>query len=131
VELDQDGHAAALIVKNAAGEQQRLPARSILVAAGTQPNTVLGREDTTNVFLDGKWFQAVNEEGQPVKPEKIAKPAEASVLMSVRKDGRSISFFGDLHPSYAGNVVMMASAAVTRLSRAVSRAPPLESSLRR
>src|SRR4051812_41643733 len=56
VELDQYGHAAALIVSNAAGEKQRMPARSILVAAGTQPNTVLGREDTTNVFLDGKWF---------------------------------------------------------------------------
>ncbi len=111
VELDSYGHAAALLVTNAAGEKQRLPARSILVAAGTQPNTVLGREDTTNVFLDGKWFQAVNEEGQPVKPEKVAKPTEASVLMSVRKDGRSISFFGDLHPSFAGNVVKaMASA---------------------
>jgi NAD(P)H-flavin reductase len=82
-----------------------------LVAAGTQPNTVLGREDTTNVFLDGKWFRAVNEEGQPVKPEKISKPTEASVLMSVREDSRSISFFGDLHPSFAGNVVKaMASA---------------------
>jgi len=111
VELDSYGHAAALLVTNAAGEKQRLPARSILVAAGTQPNTVLGREDTTNVFLDGKWFQAVNEDGQPVKPEKVAKPTEASVLMSVRKDGRSISFFGDLHPSFAGNVVKaMASA---------------------
>ncbi len=105
VELDQYGHAAALLVTNAAGEKQRLPARSILVAAGTQPNTVLGREDTTNVFLDGKWFQAVNEQGQPVKPEKSAKPAEASVLMSVRADGRALSFFGDLHPSFAGNVV--------------------------
>ena len=35
----------------------------------------------------------------------------ASVLMSVRADGRAISFFGDLHPSFAGNVVKaMASA---------------------
>ena len=31
--------------------------------------------------------------------------------MSVRPDGRAISFFGDLHPSFAGNVVKaMASA---------------------
>jgi len=33
-----------------------------LVAAGTQPNTVLAREDSSNVFLDGKWFQAVDED---------------------------------------------------------------------
>jgi NAD(P)H-flavin reductase len=57
------------------------------------------------VFLDGKWFQAVDEDGNPVKPEKVAKPTQASVLMSLRKDGRAISFFGDLHPSFAGNVV--------------------------
>ncbi len=43
------------------------------------------------------------------------------VLTSVRPDGRGVSFFGDLHPSYAGNVVKaMASAkqgypVVTRL----------------
>jgi NADPH-dependent glutamate synthase beta subunit-like oxidoreductase/NAD(P)H-flavin reductase len=111
VELDPYGHAAALLVTNAAGEVVRMPARSILVAAGTQPNTVLAREDSSNVFLDGKWFQAVNEDGQPVKPEKVAKPTQAAVLLSVRPDGRAISFFGDLHPSFAGNVVKaMASA---------------------
>jgi NADPH-dependent glutamate synthase beta subunit-like oxidoreductase/NAD(P)H-flavin reductase len=130
VELDQYGHAAALHVTNGAGEDVRMPARSILVAAGTQPNTVLAREDATNVFLDGKWFRAVNEEGQPVKPEKVAKPSQASVLMSVREDGRAISFFGDLHPSFAGNVVKaMASAkqgypVVTRaLARRKAEAP--------
>jgi len=68
VELDQYGHAAALHAKNAAGENVRLAAKSILVAAGTQPNTVLGREDPQNVFLDGKWFQAVDENGDPVRP---------------------------------------------------------------
>jgi NADPH-dependent glutamate synthase beta subunit-like oxidoreductase/NAD(P)H-flavin reductase len=111
VELDQYGHAAALHLKAASGDSVRMPAKSILVAAGTQPNTVLGREDQHNVFLDGKWFQAVGEDGNPVKPERVAKPAQVSVLMSIRKDGRGISFFGDLHPSFAGNVVKaMASA---------------------
>jgi NADPH-dependent glutamate synthase beta subunit-like oxidoreductase/NAD(P)H-flavin reductase len=132
VEVDSFGHAAALHVMkhpfdpatgkmSATGEPLRLPARSILVAAGTQPNTVLGREDPGNVFLDGKWFQAVDEDGEPVKPERVAKPKASRVLTSVRSDGRGVSFFGDLHPSYAGNVVKaMASAkqgypVVTRL----------------
>src|SRR4029077_13334787 len=111
VEVDRHGHASALCLKNSAGEMVRMAAKSILVAAGTQPNTVLGREDPHNVFLDGKWFQAVDENGIPVKPERVAKPAASRVLMSVRHDGRAISFFGDLHPSYAGNVVKaMASA---------------------
>jgi NADPH-dependent glutamate synthase beta subunit-like oxidoreductase/NAD(P)H-flavin reductase len=139
VEVDSFGHAAALhVIKHtfdaasskmsATGEPLRLPAKSILVAAGTQPNTVLGREDPDNVFLDGKWFQAVDEEGQPVKPERVAKPKASRVLTSIRPDGRGVSFFGDLHPSYAGNVVKaMASAkqgypVVTRL---VSRRSPV------
>ena len=41
-----------------------LPARTILVAAGTQPNTVLAREDATHAFIDGKYFQALDEDGQ-------------------------------------------------------------------
>src|SRR5205085_7379047 len=126
VELDQYGHAAALHLKAASGEQVRMPARSILVAAGTQPNTVLGREDQQNVFLDGKWFQAVDEDGNPVKPERVAKPQKAAVLMSLRKDLRAISFFGDLHPSFAGNVVKaMASAkqGYPVVSRTLARRP--------
>ncbi len=116
VDVDHYGAAVALQLKQLqfepemskmvpTGEIVTLPARSIIVAAGTQPNTVLGREDPANVFLDGRYFQAVDEEGNPVKPEKLAKPSVAHVLMSVRADGRGISFFGDLHPSFAGNVV--------------------------
>src|ERR1700691_949550 len=82
-----------------------VPAKTILVAAGTQPNTVLAREDDHNVSLDGRYFQAVDETGHPVKPEKISKPETVQVLMSLRPDRRAISFFGDLHPSFAGNVV--------------------------
>jgi NADPH-dependent glutamate synthase beta subunit-like oxidoreductase/NAD(P)H-flavin reductase len=138
VEVDRYGHAAALHLTRRPidpttgrpaenGDPVVLPAKSILVAAGTQPNTVLGREDPENVFLDGRWFQAVDEEGRPVQPEKIAKPKVARVLTSIRADGRGISFFGDLHPSFAGNVVKaMASAkqGYPVVSRLLSRRPP-------
>jgi NAD(P)H-flavin reductase len=76
-----------------------------LVAAGTQPNTVLAREDATHAFIDGKYFRALDEEGNPVSPERVAKPADVRVLMYRAGDGRFMSFFGDLHPSFAGNVV--------------------------
>jgi len=82
-----------------------LPARTILVAAGTQPNTVLAREDPVHVALDGRFFQALDEDGHKATPERVAKPAEVRVLMSLMDDGRAVSFFGDLHPSFAGNVV--------------------------
>jgi len=138
VSVDAYGHAAALnLIKHQwdqatgkmspSGDPVRMPAKSILVAAGTQPNTVLGREDPTNVFLDGRWFQAVDENGQHVQPERVAKPKAVSVLMSIRDDGRGISFFGDLHPSFAGNVVKaMASAkqGYPVVSRTLARRPP-------
>ena len=116
VVVDATGTASALVLErqtfdagtgklSPTGEKVTLPARSILVAAGTQPNTVLAREDEENFFLDGRYFRAIDENGDPVKPERIAKPAEVRVLLSVRPDGKAISFFGDLHPSFSGNVV--------------------------
>ncbi len=104
-----------------------LPARTILVAAGTQPNTVLGREEPRHVSIDGKHFQAFDESGRKVSPERVTKPSAAHVLMSLREDRRAISFFGDLHPSYAGNVVKaMASAkqGYPVVSRMLERLPP-------
>ena len=86
-------------------EEVVLPARTILVAAGTQPNTVLAREDPEHVALDGRYFRALDEDGNPATPERVAKPAAVRVLMHLRDDGRAVSFFGDLHPSFAGNVV--------------------------
>jgi NADPH-dependent glutamate synthase beta subunit-like oxidoreductase/NAD(P)H-flavin reductase len=105
VELDRFGHAAGLRLRDRAGAERVLPARTILVAAGTQPNTVLAREYPEQFRLDGKYFQALDEDGQPVRPQALAKPGATQVLTALAADGRGISFFGDLHPSFAGNVV--------------------------
>ncbi|MDR3516229.1 MAG: FAD-dependent oxidoreductase [Azospirillaceae bacterium] len=119
VEVDRFGHAAGLRVTvrspgpdgATAVIDRVLAARTILIAAGTQPNTVLAREHPGIVELDGKFFQALDEQGNPVRPERSSKPRQANMLVAQTSDGRSISFFGDLHPSFAGNVVKaMASA---------------------
>ena len=105
VETDEYGHAAALKLSRADGSVVTLPAGAIIVAAGTAPNTVLAREDH-RIELDGKYFRAVDDDGNPVTPERaISKPKLAQVLMHRAPDGRFISFFGDLHPSFFGNVV--------------------------
>ena len=105
VEVDPYGHACALKVK--AGDTEIImPARTVLIAAGTQPNTALAREDAANFKLDGRYFQAVDAAGNPVSAEKaISKPNEINVLLSRRADGRCVSYFGDVHPSFFGNVV--------------------------
>ncbi len=105
VDTDGYGHASALRLTRADGTEVVLPARAILVAAGTQPNTVLAREDH-RIKLDGRYFQAVDETGEKVEPVRgMCKPDEAAVLMHRSENGRFISFFGDLHPSFFGNVV--------------------------
>ena len=118
VNVDEHGHAVSLDVsvqvRDAEGYEGKwsetarktLPARSLLIAAGTQPNTVLAREDAEHFTLDGRYFKAVNTSGEPVAVEKsIAKPNAINVLVAKRGDGRYMSYFGDVHPSYFGNVV--------------------------
>ncbi|HWI14551.1 MAG TPA: hypothetical protein VNT02_09875, partial [Burkholderiales bacterium] len=115
VEIDASGHASGLRVaiqtrgEDGAWQQTGeavLPARAILIAAGTSPNTVLAREDAEHFHLDGRYFQAVDDDGNPVPAEKaIAKPNAVRVLIGRRADGRYMSYFGDVHPSFFGNVV--------------------------
>jgi NADPH-dependent glutamate synthase beta subunit-like oxidoreductase/NAD(P)H-flavin reductase len=138
VVTDDYGHAKALMVgfdrpreteDEEFATEQALPAKTILVAAGTQPNTVLGREDPTHVEIQGRYFQAFDENGQKVIPEPLTKPSQVQVLMSVRQDARAVSFFGDLHPSFAGNVVKAMSSAKQGypvVSRMLARTPAPE-----
>ena len=112
----------------AAGGERWLPAHTIFVAAGTQPNTVLAREHPGHFQLDGKYFRACGEDGAPVAPEyALSKPARPEVLLSRLEDGRFISFFGDLHPSYFGNVVKAMGSAKQGypvVSRVLAQHPP-------
>jgi len=121
VEVDEHGHTSAIkLARQEIGEDGRpkptgdevtLDARAILVAAGTQPNTTLAREHPGFAGMSGKYYQALDESGKAVEPEWSAKPAEVHSLIKITEDKHSISFFGDLHPSFAGNVVSaMASA---------------------
>jgi NADPH-dependent glutamate synthase beta subunit-like oxidoreductase/NAD(P)H-flavin reductase len=121
IEVDADNRARAITFSAQHNDgdgvwheyaRPTLPARTVLIAAGTQPNTVLAREEPDRFVLDGKYFRLVDEAGQPMHPERgNAKPSSPAILTDIRADGRAVSFFGDLHPSYHGNVVKaMASA---------------------
>jgi NADPH-dependent glutamate synthase beta subunit-like oxidoreductase/NAD(P)H-flavin reductase len=111
VQIDRFGHACGLSVRDTVtGAEATVPARTVLIAAGTVPNTVLAAEAPA-LRLDGNHFQAYDEHGTPVSPERCGKPAATHVIAHLAADGRAISFFGDLHPSFAGTVVKaMASA---------------------
>ncbi len=114
IEVDEHGWASGLKLEvqemgedgrpHGTGQEVTMSARAVLIAAGTQPNTVLSREDESFAHLDGKYFRAVDANGKTVQPEWSGKPSEVQILMNA-EPGKTMSFFGDLHPSYAGNVV--------------------------
>jgi NAD(P)H-flavin reductase len=131
VDVDNYGACSGIRLQGPAQEHW-LPAHTIFVAAGTQPNTVLAREDEVHFKLDGKYFAACDEQGQPVKPQKsTSKPAQPQVLLGRQPDGRFISYFGDVHPSYFGNVVKAMGSAKQGypvISRVLNLIPPASKS---
>ncbi len=97
------------------GEYETFPARTVCVAAGTSPNVIYEKEKPGTFKLD-EWRQFF----QPFKLEKNgdgkfhameAEKGETGFFTSYENDGKFISYYGDNHPQYAGNVVKaMASA---------------------
>jgi NADPH-dependent glutamate synthase beta subunit-like oxidoreductase/NAD(P)H-flavin reductase len=93
------------------GQQVTLPARTMLVAAGTSPNITCENEAPGRFALDAKkkFFQphAIVE-----KDGVFHLVADAAgFFTSHHADGKFVTYYGDNHPRYAGNVVKaMASA---------------------
>jgi hypothetical protein len=107
VDVDHYGAARGIRLRHTVDKTEHwFAAHTVFVAAGTQPNTVLAREHPTEFHLQGKYFSACDDAGNPVTPQySSAKPAAAQVLLAKESDGRFVSYFGDVHPSYFGNVV--------------------------
>ena len=99
------------------GETVTLPARTMFVAAGTSPNVIYEREYPGTFEMD-EWDQffrryrvEMDGSGPRLIPDEDSDERKPGVFTSYRKDGRFITYFGDNHPAYAGNVVKaMASA---------------------
>lgn len=96
---------------NIKGEAKKYPMKTLLVAAGTKPNTVLAQE-FEELKLEGSFFKPLDN--QPFFVSDIF-------------DGRCVSYLGDLHPEYTGSVVKaLASAkvAMPEIHAAMMKNPP-------
>ncbi|MBL8924576.1 MAG: FAD-dependent oxidoreductase [Myxococcaceae bacterium] len=121
---DEHGAVRALTVERMAlidgklkgtGTFDELPARTVCFAAGTHPNVTVERERPGHFVLDDDGFfrpHVVDESGRLRAVESHDDLGrDAGSFTSYEKDGRFITFYGDNHPTYAGNVVKaMASA---------------------
>jgi len=112
---DRFGAVEALVFKKTDGTEVTLPARTVCVAAGTSPNTIYEREFPGVFKLDknGTFFQKhrlENKNGTWLPVEAQAGEA-GGFFLSYEKSQKFVSYFGDNHPDYNGNVVKaMASA---------------------
>jgi NADPH-dependent glutamate synthase beta subunit-like oxidoreductase/NAD(P)H-flavin reductase len=94
-------------------ESVRIKAKSVFVAAGTVPNIMYEREHPGTFQLDewGEFFQSfdVFKNG---KPELLqTKKGEIGFFTSYERNGKFVTFYGDNHPAYEGNVVKAMSSA--------------------
>ncbi len=98
-------------------EEVEIKLRGLFIAAGTAPNTIYQSEFPGTFVMDRKFYKRY-EPDWSAQAELVASEDETQVKVgkpapftSYQNQGRNISFYGDNHPVYAGNVVKaMASA---------------------
>jgi NAD(P)H-flavin reductase/NADPH-dependent glutamate synthase beta subunit-like oxidoreductase len=89
-----------------------MSARSVFVAAGTTPNVTYEREYPGTFQMDEKKrFFKPHVARRQADGSLALEPAHEGFFTSFQRDGRYVTYYGDNHPKYAGNVVKaMASA---------------------
>ena len=111
--VDEFNHVRALRFSTP-GPMMELAARSVMVAAGTTPNITYEKEHAGTFEMDSrKKFFAANRVVRKPDGEMALEAAGKGTgfFTSYSRGGRFISYYGDNHPKYAGNVVKaMASA---------------------
>jgi NADPH-dependent glutamate synthase beta subunit-like oxidoreductase/NAD(P)H-flavin reductase len=123
---DEHGHLKAVRFEKLRQENGRwtkeqeveVPLRSLFIAAGTSPNTIYESEHPGTFEMDRKFYRRFQPEWldsvpelEPVEDTPWPKIGQPAPFTSYQRNGKFISFYGDNHPVYAGNVVKaMASA---------------------
>ncbi|MBI2266345.1 MAG: pyridine nucleotide-disulfide oxidoreductase, partial [Armatimonadetes bacterium] len=104
-----------------AGEFVTLPAKTVLVAAGTTPNIIYEKEHPGTLELDEKrrFFKGYNvADGKLIQASQTRE--DPGFFTSYENNGRFISYYGDNHPIYAGNVVKAVASAKDGAPRVVA-----------
>jgi NADPH-dependent glutamate synthase beta subunit-like oxidoreductase/NAD(P)H-flavin reductase len=103
--LDKFNHICAVRTS----QNQILPCKTLLMAIGTMPNISYVLEDGLKLENDGKYLKQNLDKDFLLNKNN----QKFSLINTVDENLRAISFFGDLHPQYEGNVVRaMASAKI-------------------
>ncbi len=126
--LDDSGRVQAMRFGRRDGTSVELPARTVCVAAGTSPNIAYEREHPATFELDkrGQYFRGYeafrDDSGKVVLRQ--AESTKSGFFTSYLKDGKTVSFYGDNHPYYAGSVVKAMASAKDGYSHVAEILPP-------
>ncbi|WFP49824.1 pyridine nucleotide-disulfide oxidoreductase [Methylomonas sp. EFPC3] len=123
---DQYGHLKAVRFEKLTEQEGRwkktdeveVSLRGLFIAAGTAPNTIYQSEHPRTFAMEGKFYKRHEPDWldskvqlAPMADEAQVKVGKPAPFTSYQSEGRYITFYGDNHPVYAGNVVKaMASA---------------------
>ncbi|HLB43079.1 MAG TPA: FAD-dependent oxidoreductase [Gammaproteobacteria bacterium] len=133
VDLNEYGHAEALICRKrirnqnnewtTTTEEVRLPARSILVATGTQPNTAYEFEHhgTFNrLNLQYQHYEDKDDKLMIAHGVAHCKDSQFGPFTSYHKDNHRVSLIGDTHPVFHGSVVKAIASGMRTYSKIVN-----------
>lgn len=114
VYLDKYAHIESIRFKKD-NDILTIPARAVLVAAGTVPNTIYAQEYKDSLVLEGNHFQGFDLAGEAIPTDRDAHAKSDFVpFTSYSYDNKRVSYIGDTHPTFNGNVVK----AITSAKRA-------------
>jgi NAD(P)H-flavin reductase len=138
VDLNEYGHSEALICHKrilnqenewvTTKEEVRLPARSILVATGTQPNTAYEFEHRgTFNRLNMQYQHYEDHDGELAVAHGVehCKDPQFGPFTSYHKGHRRVSLIGDTHPVFHGNVVKAIASGLRTYPKIVDILQPL------
>jgi NADPH-dependent glutamate synthase beta subunit-like oxidoreductase/NAD(P)H-flavin reductase len=134
---DANGHLSAVRFRRSrGGDVVELPARSCWIAAGTTPNITYEKERPGTFLMDERRRFFLPHRAEPDgsggwKLVPSTATDETAFFTGYARGGKFITFFGDNHPAFNGNVVKaMASARkgygpITRVLLGTSRTRPM------
>lgn len=118
LEIATDAYNALKALKIKTPYQESwIPCKTLLIAAGTEPNSYLEKEDSSVSFSVGDFKTIISSNNDSISSHE-------QVLMDY-KGTPKLSFFGDLHPHFSGNVVK-AMASAKKGYRSISQALKLQ-----
>lgn len=130
-ELDEHGWINGLRVRYAAPHAQQalvqeitLPARTVLVAAGTVPNTIYEREHPGHFSLESDHFRLHDAQGQP-RPASSQMTCKDLTQTGFFTSNPKVSVLGDAHAIFQGSVVKAIASGKQAACQIAAVLPPL------